>query len=71
LLEVRLLGLGGNAAQVADLADAFEQLPRWIDRWEDKHLDALRFNLRTYRRKYPHSFEYERRIEEFDVPERF
>jgi hypothetical protein len=71
LVEIRFLGLGGHAAQAAELADALELLPGWIDRWEDMHLAALRFNLETYTRKYPHSFEFLRRIEEFDVPARF
>ena len=52
MLEMRILGRGGKAGQVADLADAFHNLPAML--WsEDFSLDFFRTFLEGYRQKYP------------------
>ena len=52
LLEIRALGWDGKAEQIADLADAFHNLPAML--WsEDFSLDFFRNFLEGYRQKYP------------------
>jgi hypothetical protein len=68
-VEMRLLGWGGHAQQIADLADAFHNLPQemyaanlW--RWAN-----LRSELMRYQQRYPDSphrvfIDYVRRLDE-------
>ena len=53
--EVRNLAYGGHHVQIAELADAMEILPRFMDRCSDEDLEMARFVLRNYKAKYPHS----------------
>lgn len=52
-LEIRLLGLSGKAAQAADLAEAFHNLPK--DMWKEEFtLEYFRDSfLVVYQQKYP------------------
>ncbi len=63
LLEIRIAGWDGRAEQVADLADAFHNLPTGL--WsEDFSLDFFRQFLESYQSKYPDSFDYLSAIDE-------
>ena len=43
-----------------------------MDKWEEQHLEIIRFNLKTYREKYPDpSFNYLKYLDVYPVPERF
>jgi hypothetical protein len=72
LVEARLLAMGGKSTQIADLADALECLPGYLDRAKDDSVATIRSNLQTYASKYPDSrFEYVRYLDEYDPPEHF
>jgi hypothetical protein len=59
LVEARLLAQARKHEQLFDLADALEPIPGYMSRWEESHLSAIRFNLKTYRDKHPSSsFDY-------------
>jgi len=63
-VEARLLAQGQKHQQLFDLADALEPVPGYMDRWEEEHLEAIRFNLKTYRQKHPgSSFDYLRYLD--------
>lgn len=71
-VEARLLALGERHQQLFDLADALENLPCYLDDWNDEHMELIRFNLKTYQDKYPGiSFDYLANLETGEVPERF
>ena len=71
LNETRSLALGGNSAQAAELTDAIETIPSELNNWRDDSLEAIRFNLETYHKKYPDTDEYTRHLTGEFVPERF
>jgi len=72
LVEARLLAQAQKHQQVFDLADALEPLPGYIEDSETNHLEAIRFNLKTYREKYPSpSFDYLRYLDIDPTPGRF
>ena len=72
LVEARLLAQAKKHDQLFDLADAFEPIPAYMDNWQDSHLEAIRFNLKTYRNKYPNpSFDYLRYLDIDPTPPRF
>jgi hypothetical protein len=52
ILEIRLLGWDNNAEQVADLADAFHNLPIYLES-EDFSFEFFRQFLLSYQQKYP------------------
>lgn len=52
LLEIRILGWGGNASQAGDLADAFHNLPIYMIS-QDFDVYLFRHFLEVYQNKYP------------------
>ena len=53
-VEIRNLAYGGNNhEQIAELADAMEILPRYLDDCSEEDLEMVRFVLRNYEGKYP------------------
>jgi hypothetical protein len=72
LVEARLLGQAKKHEQLFDLADALEPMPGYMDNWDDRHLEIIRFNLMKYRDKYPSpSFDYLRYLDVDPPPQRF
>ena len=72
LVEARLVAQAKKPEQLFDLTDALESLPSYMDSWDDRHLETIRFNLRKYREKYPSpSFDYLRYLDVDPPPERF
>jgi hypothetical protein len=70
--EARNLALGGNHEQIFELADAMEILPRYIDECSDADSEMIRFVLRNYKDKYPHSYDYLEYFEgAWETPERY
>jgi len=64
LVEARLLAQSKKDKQLFNLADALESLPSYMAKWDDKHLEIIRFNLSRYREKYPSaSFDYIRYLD--------
>ena len=58
--------------QIADLADALETLPRFLENSRDEDLELIRFVLRGYQEKYPQSsFNYLSYVEDEEVPAKF
>lgn len=51
-IEIRLLGWAGESEQVADLADAFHNIPREIYGWGGWNIDITRGMLQSYQDKY-------------------
>jgi hypothetical protein len=71
LNEIRNMALGNGHGQIADLADALEILPRLVMECKDEDLELIRFVLANYQEKYHSSYDYPRRFEEYDPPERY
>jgi len=71
LNDARSLALAGHSAQLAELADAIETLPSEVNNSRDDSLEAIRFNLRTYREKFPTANDYARYLDREPVPEQF
>jgi hypothetical protein len=72
LVEARLLAQAQNYKQLFDLADALEPIPGYTDRWEEQHLEAIRFNLKAYRVNYTSSsFDYLQYLDVEPPPECF
>ena len=72
LVEARLVAQAKEHEQLFDLADALESLPSYMDHWDERNLETIRFNLRKYREKYPSpSFDYLRYLDVDPLPERF
>jgi hypothetical protein len=72
LVEARMLAISGQSTQIADLADALEGLPRYLERGNADHLGSVRFKLQTYASKHPESrFEYLRYLDEHVPPKAF
>ncbi len=71
LVEVRNLALAGGQEQIADLADAMEILPGLVDKGGSDELDLIRNVLKDFQEKYQSNYDFPRRFEEYEVPERF
>jgi hypothetical protein len=71
LNDARSLALAGQSAQLAELTDAIENLPSEVNNWRDDSLEAIRFNLQTYRQEFPDANDYSRYLDRDPVPERF
>lgn len=52
IIQMRSLGWAGQAEQIADLADAFHNLPREMYGWGQWDWDLFRLMLRDYQCKY-------------------
>jgi hypothetical protein len=52
LVEIRALGWAGRAEQVADLADAFHNLPPMMYGWRRWEVSMLRHSLLHYQEKW-------------------
>jgi hypothetical protein len=72
-VEIRNLAYGGNHKQIAELADAMEILPRFLEECSAEDMEMARFVLRNYHRQYPQSrYRYLEILEGCqDIPERF
>ncbi len=70
-VEARNLALASGNQQIADLADALEILPRFVENCEEEDLELIRFVLKTYQEKYPSSYDYPARFDLYDPPERY
>ena len=70
-VEVRNLALAAGNQQIADLADAMELLPRFIEDCTEEDQELIRFVLKTYQEKYHSSFDYPARFDFYDPPERY
>lgn len=71
-VELRNRALGRDDAHMADLADAMEILPGMIDRWDESHLDMIKFVLEDFERKHPVGrHDYAKYLSEFAPPEHF
>jgi hypothetical protein len=72
LIEIRNLALAQGQEQIADLADALEILPGFFERWQDSHLEMIRFVLRTYQGKYPGgAYDYLANLDRYPPPDHF
>jgi hypothetical protein len=72
LTQARNLALAQGQSQIADLTDALEILPGLLDRWNDDHLEMIRFVLKSYQDKYPgQAYDYLANLDQYDPPERF
>jgi hypothetical protein len=69
--EIRNLAHGAGNEQIADLADAKEILPGFVDRCSEEDLEMVRFVLKNYQDKYHSNFDYPARFERYEAPERF
>jgi hypothetical protein len=71
-VEVRNLALGAGNERIADLADALEILPQYIEKdWSEDDLAMIRFVLKNYQDKHPSTFDYPARLDQYDPPERY
>ncbi len=72
-VEARLLAMAARHEQLADLADALEVVPGYLNDWNADSLESIKFNLRTYQGKYEHNqpFDYLSALEADEPPERF
>ncbi|HEV3258755.1 MAG TPA: hypothetical protein VG013_17930 [Gemmataceae bacterium] len=72
LTEVRNLGLGEGNEHIADLADALEILPRYVQECGEEDVELIRFVLKNYQDKYPHSnYDYLAYFDKYEPPERY
>ena len=52
-VEARILALDGRSEQIAELADAMEILPQYLDECDEDGLEMIRFVLQNYQSKFP------------------
>ena len=72
LVEARLLAQAKKHEQLFELTDTLEPVPGYMDNWDERHLELIRFNLQKYRDKYPSpSFDYFRYLDVDPPPQRF
>jgi len=71
LNDARSLALGGRSEQVAELADAVENLPSEMNHWRDDSLESILFQLRAYEGKFPGAARYSQYLESVPVPDRY
>ena len=69
LIEARMLAGGQKHQQIFDLADALENIPALLLRWEDSFLTGIVRELETYERKYPHAFNYSSVFKWEEIPD--
>ncbi len=71
-VELRKIALATGQEQSADLADALELLPRYVEHCNPEDMELFRFVLKNYQDKYPGgTFDYLKYLEQYDPPERF
>jgi hypothetical protein len=70
-VEIRSLALAAGQAQIAELADAMEILPRLADECSEEDIQMIRFTLQNYQDKYRSSFDFPKRFQECEPPERY
>jgi hypothetical protein len=70
-VEIRNLALDAGNEQIADLADALELLPRFVDKCEPEDLELVRFVLKTYQDKHHSPYDFPARLDRYDAPERY
>jgi hypothetical protein len=70
-VEARNLALDANNERLADLADAMELLPRFVEECREDDLQMARFVLKTYQDKHQSVYNYPARLDEMDAPERY
>jgi hypothetical protein len=70
-VEVRNLALASGQEQIADLADAMELLPRFVDGCNEEELELIRSVLKTYHDKHRSAYDYPSRLDRYDAPERY
>jgi hypothetical protein len=72
LTEIRNLALGEGNQQIADLADALEILPKFIEDCSGDEMELVRFVLKNYQDKYPgRAFDYLAHLEQLEPPARY
>jgi len=71
LNDARSLAIGGRSDQVAELADAIENLPSEMNNWRDDSLESIRFQLRNYENKFPSAARYSQYLDALPVPDRY
>lgn len=70
LVEIRLLGWSGRAAQAADLANVFHEMPHEMYGWGCFNWRLLRRTAMEYREKYPGSlYDYVAMLDVIRPPE--
>lgn len=69
-VEARNLALTSGQEQIADLADALEILPRFMETCDDEGLKLIRSVLADYQNRYHTSYNLPARFES-GVPERY
>ncbi len=70
-VEVRNLALAAGQQQIADLADAMEILPRFIDQCGEADLELIQFVLKSYQDKHQSAYDYPVRLAEYDAPKAY
>jgi len=70
-VEVRNLALASGDEQIADLADALELLPRFVEECSADDWEMARFVLRTYQEKHNSRYDFPARLEQYEPPERY
>ena len=71
-VQVRNLALAEGNTQIAELADAMEIIPTLMDRWDEEHLELIRFALKTYEDKYPGgTYNHVADLTTHEVPQRY
>jgi hypothetical protein len=72
LTEIRNMALGQGNEQIADLADALEILPRFVQKYDEDDIEMTRFVLKNYEDKYPgHNYGLLKYVDEYEPPERY
>lgn len=72
LVEIRKLAGPQHCEQVADLADALELLPRFLQQATAQDLDLIREVLRNYQERYPQcTFNYLAYLDGEQPPEKY
>jgi hypothetical protein len=69
LVEARLLAMSKRHEQLVDLAEATHEIPAYMSRWEESHLERIRRDLQTYHDKHSgHRFDYVQFLEQWEIP---
>jgi hypothetical protein len=69
-VEARNLALASGNQQIADLADALETLPRFLESCQADDMELIRFVLRDYHSKYHTAYDLPARFEH-EAPVRY
>lgn len=69
--EIRSLALAAGHEQIAELADATEILPRYVEECGEVDLEMVRFVRKNYQEKHHSSFDYPARFDRYEPPERY